>query len=365
MFPQAAYAITVDAAFGEMNFGADNGAIQSAKVGENAGLGFTHRYDDVISGVDAIATVIAIQNVDHDDDQSNGPDNLTDEFDDSSSSGKELDMYIDIFGDSSANPTGEVGFLTFRIDFVAADTNNALIVQNVGVLVADIDSNQYVQFAGISAYELSGTPATELTVTSSGGAYEFKEPIGSDADNSDQENWVLVEYSAASSITISVGSRESGTAYFGVKFIDAIWTLPANRVTPPLTAYTLTYDGNSATSGSAPSVQSSTGSSSSVTIAAPQGSLIKTNCTFGGWNTASDGTGANYLDTDSIAMTANATLYANWSCVTPPTTPTTTTTTPTTLAATGADLQWLPLGSLIAVVAGAGFLTFSRRKRTQ
>ena len=51
-------------------------------------------------------------------------------------------------------------------------------------------------------------------------------------------------------------------------------------------------------------------------------------------------------------------------------TPSQPTSTPTTapaasLAKTGADVDWLFLGSLIAVVAGAGFLTFSRRKRTQ
>jgi LPXTG-motif cell wall-anchored protein len=39
--------------------------------------------------------------------------------------------------------------------------------------------------------------------------------------------------------------------------------------------------------------------------------------------------------------------------------------TPPTLAKTGAEVDWLLLGSLIAVVAGAGSLTFSRRKRTQ
>jgi LPXTG-motif cell wall-anchored protein len=39
--------------------------------------------------------------------------------------------------------------------------------------------------------------------------------------------------------------------------------------------------------------------------------------------------------------------------------------TTTTLAATGADLQWLVLGSLLAVVAGAGFFALGRRKRTQ
>jgi LPXTG-motif cell wall-anchored protein len=43
---------------------------------------------------------------------------------------------------------------------------------------------------------------------------------------------------------------------------------------------------------------------------------------------------------------------------------TTTTTTTPTLAATGANLEWLMVAGLIAVIAGAGFLTVSRRKRT-
>jgi LPXTG-motif cell wall-anchored protein len=39
-------------------------------------------------------------------------------------------------------------------------------------------------------------------------------------------------------------------------------------------------------------------------------------------------------------------------------------TTPTTLATTGAEVEWLALSSLIAVVAGAGFFALGRRKRT-
>jgi LPXTG-motif cell wall-anchored protein len=39
------------------------------------------------------------------------------------------------------------------------------------------------------------------------------------------------------------------------------------------------------------------------------------------------------------------------------------TTTPT-LAATGANVEWLMFAGLIAVIAGASFLTISRRKRT-
>jgi hypothetical protein len=61
--------------------------------------------------------------------------------------------------------------------------------------------------------------------------------------------------------------------------------------------------------------------------------------------------------------------YSTNPCVSPPATsssgasPTTSTTT-TTLATTGAEVEWLALGSLIAVVAGAGFFALGRRKRT-
>ena len=48
----------------------------------------------------------------------------------------------------------------------------------------------------------------------------------------------------------------------------------------------------------------------------------------------------------------------------PTTTTTTTTTTTPTLAKTGANVEWLMVAGLIAVIAGAGFLTVIRRKRT-
>jgi hypothetical protein len=46
-----------------------------------------------------------------------------------------------------------------------------------------------------------------------------------------------------------------------------------------------------------------------------------------------------------------------------PPTASTTSTTSTTLATTGAEVEWLALGSLIAIVAGAGFFALGRRKR--
>jgi LPXTG-motif cell wall-anchored protein len=360
MFVQPAYAAPIDVAGSEMNFGADIDSLQELKIGDNAGLGFTYRYEDVLTGVDAIATVLEIDNLDEDDNQLNGADNLMDEFDDESSSGEKIDADIDIFGEPGNSGSG---FVSFRIDFVAANTNNAVTLENIGIQVTDVDDYQYVQFAGISAYELSADPATALVVSATGGAYEFNEPIGFDSQPEDEQTWVAVEYAEASSITITLGARNAGSASFGVAFVDTTWTETPSRVTPALTAYDLTYDDNGASSGSVPAAQTSTVNSATVTLAAPQGNLIKSNCTFGGWNTREDGQGANFLDTESITMTADTTLYAKWTCANAPSTPAATTT--PTLATTGANVEWLMVAGLIAVIAGAGFLTVSRRKRTQ
>jgi uncharacterized repeat protein (TIGR02543 family) len=74
--------------------------------------------------------------------------------------------------------------------------------------------------------------------------------------------------------------------------------------------YTVTFNANGATSGTAPTAQTA-GSGSSVTL--PNGSgLTKTGYTFGGWNTNSSGTGTNYNAGASYTVTGNITLYAKW-----------------------------------------------------
>ena len=363
-FSQGAFASTINVASGELNFGATPGTNdQPAHIGAGAANGFSYRYDDVFSGVDAVATVIDVTNINSGPNTDTVPDGLFDQFDElSSTSGKSINVDIDIFGASGALQSGSV---TIRIDFVAADTTNAVTLQNISMLVKDIDSRQYATFAGISSYELSSgtapSTASELTVTSSGGAYEFKEPTGASSVPEDEENWVAVDYSSARSITFTLGARESGGAFFGVSFVDASWPASPVVTSVSLTAYSLTYDGNSSTSGTVPTTQNSTTSSSSVTLSAAQGNLLRTNCTFGGWNTRADGTGANYLDAGTINLTANTTLYAKWTCTSPPSSAPAATATPTAvLAVTGWDASgaWIVSGALIA--AGLSLVSVRR-----
>ncbi len=77
--------------------------------------------------------------------------------------------------------------------------------------------------------------------------------------------------------------------------------------------YTITYNGNGSTSGSVPTDDSAYLEGATVTVLGNTGTLVKTNSTFAGWNTASDGSGTDYASSATFAMgSSNVTLYAKW-----------------------------------------------------
>nr|WP_274963923.1 InlB B-repeat-containing protein [Bifidobacterium crudilactis] len=80
--------------------------------------------------------------------------------------------------------------------------------------------------------------------------------------------------------------------------------------------YTVTYNGNSNTSGSVPSQSAATVKGSAVTLASNSGSLARTGYTFDGWNTNAAGTGSSYAVSSSQIFAGNTTLYAKWNAVT-------------------------------------------------
>jgi uncharacterized repeat protein (TIGR02543 family) len=81
-----------------------------------------------------------------------------------------------------------------------------------------------------------------------------------------------------------------------------------------LPTYSLTYDGNTNTLGTVPATVTGIVSGTSVTVAAA-GTLTKTNYAFAGWNTAANGSGTSYAAGASITMTANVTLFAQWTAL--------------------------------------------------
>ncbi len=86
----------------------------------------------------------------------------------------------------------------------------------------------------------------------------------------------------------------------------------ANYCTSVVVAYSVTYDGNGATSGSVPTDATAYSPNATVTVLGNTGSLAKTGFAFGGWNTQADGEGTNYAADATFNITGNTTLYAKW-----------------------------------------------------
>jgi uncharacterized repeat protein (TIGR02543 family) len=101
----------------------------------------------------------------------------------------------------------------------------------------------------------------------------------------------------------------SGTQYADSSYITtstnvtlyAKWVAGVNK--------TITFDGNSSTSGSMAAQTAGT------TTAINLNTFARTNYTFTGWNTAANGSGYSYTDGASYAFTTNTTLYAQWQAV--------------------------------------------------
>ena len=80
-----------------------------------------------------------------------------------------------------------------------------------------------------------------------------------------------------------------------------------------LPTYTVSYDGNGNTGGSAPVDASSPYTvNTSVTVLDNTGGLVKTSYTFDGWNTLANGNGTAYAPAATFNIVANVTLYAQW-----------------------------------------------------
>ncbi len=80
--------------------------------------------------------------------------------------------------------------------------------------------------------------------------------------------------------------------------------------------YSVTYNGNSNTSGSVPVDGTSYHNSDTATALGNTGSLVKAGYTFTGWNTAVNGSGTSYSGGDTFSITtSNVTLYAQWTAV--------------------------------------------------
>lgn len=83
-------------------------------------------------------------------------------------------------------------------------------------------------------------------------------------------------------------------------------------INPPCSSYTLTYNGNNATSGSVPAAATEYASGSVVTVLGNSGDLALAGHDFNGWKADNATSGTAYAAGSSITMNTNHTLYAQW-----------------------------------------------------
>lgn len=86
----------------------------------------------------------------------------------------------------------------------------------------------------------------------------------------------------------------------------------SQNVSVSAVVYSVTYNDNGATSGSAPTDATAYNNGATVTVLGNTGSLTKTGYIFGGWNTEADGTGTSYVAGNTFSISASTTLYARW-----------------------------------------------------
>lgn len=84
--------------------------------------------------------------------------------------------------------------------------------------------------------------------------------------------------------------------------------------------YTVTYDANQASSGTAPADQIKV-HGQTLLLSANTGNLLKNRATFSGWNTAANGTGTTYAAGGAYTMNVGTTLYAKWTALPDPASP--------------------------------------------
>ena len=208
---------------------------------------------------------------------------------------------------------------------------------------------------GTAMYSLDGTNYSEnIPMADSAGTYTVYYYAKGDADHKDGDvNTLPVSVGIQGTLTITLVIKQKYSVTFdvdgGAPAPDAQTVVDGEKATAPATdptkeGYTfggwyngetefdfetaitadtelkakwianlaVTYDGNGADSGTAPTDSQKYEPNANVTVLGNTGNLKKTGYTFNGWNTKADGTGTSYAAGGTFAITADTTLYAQW-----------------------------------------------------
>ena len=146
--------------------------------------------------------------------------------------------------------------------------------------------------------------------------------MGSRSAPAEASDWAVAEFIIYDSVLSDAKIKEveeSLNRKYGVALFTSSIHTYNYASTGDVTLYaqwnsTITYDGNGQTSlaTTVPAATIATGTDGNTTLAAPT-TLLRTNFTFDGWNTAANGSGTSYAaGLTTYASTGSTTLYAQW-----------------------------------------------------
>jgi hypothetical protein len=173
-------------------------------------------------------------------------------------------------------------------------------------------NNSYAHFYANGVTTITpgtGITITQVVITASSTSYngfqssgEVTPSIGSVSSDNTTVTWTG---SATDAFTISNNKQIRWTS------IVVTYSTSGGGDTP--TTYTVTYNGNGATSGVVPvDNKAYSATNNVVTVLGNTGNLAKEHNTFNGWNTVAAGTGTGYVAGNTFTISANTTLYAQW-----------------------------------------------------
>lgn len=181
-----------------------------------------------------------------------------------------------------------------------------LISSDASIVTPNINWSEYSDITiTISARKFGGPDATQGKISVSQGETELTSysPSGTSITSSSALSITPTD----GTITISCPGASSNKGC-GVQSIVIKGTKSSSGST-----WSVFYDANGATSGEEPiDYTEYDADNNTVTVLGNEGNLEKTGYTFTGWNTKANGTGDTYVADETFTISANTTLYAQW-----------------------------------------------------
>lgn len=256
----------------------------------SASVGDSVRYENVFTGddgtiVDALVEVTAVPTGASDVDQ-----------DDSGS-----------FGADPILMFPGTGSLTVSVDFVD-DSDNAVKMQNLQIVVKDLDKATRVEFAeftGLTTYTLDSN--TDLTVSEpSSGIRRFTGTTN--LGSTQQVGWVVVNFPTVSTIGLTGGHSTGSGGGIGFSFQGGtVLSSPATPVSVAAATYTVSFDLDGG-SGTTPTSVSGAGE---LTFPTASGQS-KNGVNISGWTALSGGSGTRIALGGTYTPISDTTFYAEY-----------------------------------------------------